>query len=717
MLAAGIALAITSAGLAQPATPPQQPPQRVEPVEVSGKYTGVKPNLREDIVKTESLSAAEIERSGASNLAEALDKHPGVNTQVECSICNVRNVVLNNLPGRFTTLMIDGVPIFSAVSSAYGLDMVGISGVERIDIARGAGTSLITPEALAGSVNVVTRRPKGAEATIQAQLGNFGYRRFDFYGAVTPSKDSALVGTFQHSDHKQVDANGDGISEYTGYKRTLGGLAYFVDRVGPFNLRGRVDIVDEKRNGGAIGRDYQVIKEGFGDGTVPFDFSRGPNGSPNRNGWVVPETANILPWTDESVGGGGRGALSEIIFTQRFQTTHTGEGNVGAGKLRFALGYAEHKQDSYYEGDTYIAKQKQYYLESAYKLPVGATELTVGANYRYEDLASRGILGGLGGEPVANKDSYKYTVPGFFLQAYRSFGAVEAVGSVRYDRHNVFGGFLSPRLNVLISHSDELSSRIAAGRGFRAPTSFFEQDHGILGTVRIDRQIKDTETSNNLSYALNYADERLAATVSYNYNRLKNAALLNPDAVDEVTGDPITLFTAAVKPVTVTVADATVTYKITPRLTGTAAIELSRYKFDSTEGALPFARPKQRAYFTLDYETDALELTAKAVWTGKQDLFRFHGEDLNDPTTWRYNFDGTPKLKVSPTFWTLDLRAAYNLSKNAKLYAGIDNVTDYTQAKKENFLFVDYGGGYDVVHLWGPSRGRFVYGGLKYTFR
>ncbi|MFJ5483677.1 TonB-dependent receptor plug domain-containing protein [Pectobacterium actinidiae] len=82
--------------------------------------------LRDEMVKTESIGSRAIERSGASNLNEAIDKNPGVAVQVECSICNARNVLLNNMPGRYTTLLIDGIPIFSSVSSAYGLDSTGV---------------------------------------------------------------------------------------------------------------------------------------------------------------------------------------------------------------------------------------------------------------------------------------------------------------------------------------------------------------------------------------------------------------------------------------------------------------------------------------------------------------------------------------------------------------------------------------------------------------
>jgi len=113
-------------------------------VKVTGPRTtpsAVIPTLQDEIVRTERFTHRDIEQTNASNVNEAIDKNPGISVQLECSICNVRNIVLNNLPGRYTTLLIDGIPLFSSVSGAYGFDMVGINGVQSIDVARGAATA------------------------------------------------------------------------------------------------------------------------------------------------------------------------------------------------------------------------------------------------------------------------------------------------------------------------------------------------------------------------------------------------------------------------------------------------------------------------------------------------------------------------------------------------------------------------------------------------
>lgn len=658
--------------------------------------------LRDELVKTESISERAIAKAGATNVNEALDKNPGIAVQVECSICNVRNILLNNLPGRYTTLMIDGVPIFSSVSSAYGLDSVSVYGVERIDVARGAGASLIAPEALSGSVNIVTKRPTEAENRARAQIGSYGSRQGDAYLA-RPFEGGAITATLNYNKHDSVDADHNGISEYTGYDRRLGGIGFFLDDAGGFKVRGRLDVVNEKRGGGALGTDYSAIKHSTTGN--PFDWRGGVHGSPDRDGWVNPADGSVMAYDD------GRGGMSEIIFTDRVQFISTGEKRFGDSLLRLAVGAAEHKQGSFYELATYVARQKQYYAEASWQTPIAGWLTTLGTNFRYEDLRSHGSMED--GTPVRGVDDYTYRTPALFLQAYRSLfdDALEINGSVRYDRHNVFGGITSPRLNALWHHTERLSSRFSVGKGFRAPTSFFEQEHGILNTIRIDRQISKPEESLNASYALNYADDRLAVTGSYNYNHIKNFATLDPGQAD-ADGKPITVFGSARQPVIVQGVDVTLSYLVTPALTVMAAAEGFNYRFPA--GTLIFARPNAKAYLGLDYDRGDLDLNAKLVWTGPMNLRKFHDDGSGQQD--RYNLDGTPKRDKSPGFFTLDVRGEYAINKHFTVYAGVDNVFDYKQSDKESPLFVNGDGGFDVTQLWGPSRGRYLYAGTKLSF-
>lgn len=301
-----------------------------------------RPFLRNEVAPVESCTVEEAVQLGATNLNEAIDKRPGVAVQVECSICNARFISLNNLPGRYTTLLIDGVPLFSAVSQAYGLDSVGLRGLERIDLMRGAGASGLFPDALAGVVNLVTRRPIKDEALLEAAIGDYGHRRIDAQAAAAGTA-GAVTANIHLNRHDAVDDDDNGVSEYTGHVRKLGGIGFFADDLGGFRLRGRIDAIDEKRNGGALGTNYDAIKADR-DGN-PFDFSSGAHASPYVDGWINPGDGSRVDYAD------GKTGLSEIIFTKRHSAYAVGEKRLGVAMLGLAVGYAHHDQDSFYEGN------------------------------------------------------------------------------------------------------------------------------------------------------------------------------------------------------------------------------------------------------------------------------------------------------------------------------------------------------------------------------
>ncbi len=80
-----------------------------------------------------------------------------------------------------------------------------------------------------------------------------------------------------------------------------------------------------------------------------------------------------------------------------------------------------------------------------------------------------------------------------------------------------------------------------------------------------------------------------------------------------------------------------------------------------------------------------------------------------------------PKLAESPWYLLLNIRVQQRLARGMYLYAGVDNLLDYHQADEEGPMYFpadDNGNATpaDVVHIWGPLRGRHIYGGLKVDF-
>jgi len=702
---AGAWFAASVTALAQE-SPSETPAQQVT---VTGKPAATQPGaLKADVVKTETINAREIEKSGATNLTELMSHRPGIDAQLECSICNVRNITLNNLPGRFTTMMLDGVPIFSSVSNAHGLDMIGVNDLERVDISRGAGTSLIAPESLGGTVNMVTKRPTGTGGEVDLSSGTFGHRRAAGYASKAFTGGAVVLGgTVQR--HDSVDQVGGGLSQYTGFERALLGIGAFIDDIGGFKLKARFDYIDEKRMGGPLGRDYDAVRASTSGN--PFDFSKGPHAAPERDRWVVPSDGTLAAPYDDGLFG-----LAQIIFTRRNQFVATADRQVGDTRVRLALGYARHHQDSWFGSDAdYFADQQQYYLEASAQTKLGSALLTAGINQRYEDLHSRSTSldpsSPTFGIERIDADAYVYRTPALFVQAYDTWfnERLEVNASVRYDRSNVFGGITTPRLNLLWHHADDLSSRLAIGRGFRLPTSFFELEHAILAAPAVDRSQAKPERSRNLSYALNYADDRLAVVASLNHTRIDDFALF----IDDTANSGNFLLQPARSPFTVDNADVVGTWQATAASALTVGYEVYRYRFESIDFANSlFARPAYRVTLGLDHDSGPWDLNVRATYTGPQDLAKFYAY----ADTARFNLDGTPKLARSPGFWVVDLRASFRWSPAVSAYFGVANVFDYRQSRKESFLWVDRDGNLDVTQLWGPNLGRSAVAGVKLAF-
>ena len=97
-------------------------------------------------------------------------------------MCGVKRVMLNGLRGEHTTILVDGVPTHSLVSSVYGLDATSAAGVERIEIARGAGASLIAPEAIGGTINLITKQARADELDLDIAGGDNNYRKIAAVG-------------------------------------------------------------------------------------------------------------------------------------------------------------------------------------------------------------------------------------------------------------------------------------------------------------------------------------------------------------------------------------------------------------------------------------------------------------------------------------------------------------------------------------------------------
>lgn len=655
--------------------------------------------LADVIARTELIGSATIEGRQALSLTDAIADSPGVRVSNECSMCGVKRLMLNGLRGEHTTILTDGLPLHTMVSGFYALDALVMTGVQRIEVARGAGASMTAPEAVGGTINVISVEPVGNELELDGAVETDG----GYLGSMLATRVSAdgrtrLSAVVQLNEHEQVDSDRNGVNEAP--RQTM--RSYILRLSNDIGERDNVVLR-------AAHTDYEIFGGPMGVrgiGEVLAGFDDEPSEQLFENDDVRQRFVG-KPWETTEWIDTQRTELS-AVWLREFNSRLNGT---------FSAGYARHEQDSFYEGFDYRAQDDLLYFDMRGNYSLGTGHLlTFGLDRRAERMRSESDAGEASPDYVA--DSFDYDVTGVYLQdTWTVTKALEVALALRVDRvvadfvapeklgREIVETVLAPRVDARYRHDPYWTSRLSLGRGYRAPLSFFESDHGILDAGRgfaID--INDLERSFSTSYALSFEGERLTATASVTHTRVDNLA-----ALDETeTGVP--LLTQLDTKAAVLASDLALGYRFGSWLRLGVTLESFDYDADfrSAFGIAPIER---RATVVADASWGPWTAYATAAWIGSRDLEKYGYEGFN------VLGDPTPKSTSAPAYWMVDLRVARDFGDRTTLYVGAKNLFDKTQAgDMDSPLFWGADGSFDVGYIYGPLRGRELYAGAQLRF-
>lgn len=676
----------------------------VEHIEVQGVRSRLMSSgaLKDGIAKTELLSDQYIKDTQAASLADAIQNAIGIRVSNECSMCGAKRVMINGMKGEHTNVLVDGIPMHTMISGFYGMDSVAASGLGAIEIARGAGASLTSPEAIGGTVNLVTKYASHNEISLDASTGSDGYRKVSAVASgVSDDKNTKVTLISQYDHRDQFDGDKNGVSENPALTNQSFTLNLSHDIGYSDNIRVRYNQTGSEVFGGPVlGDTTHSVADALAsviDGEADALFEGGD--VRNRfigNAW---ETAEWVKTEREE---------ASISWLHEF----SGELN-----LTTSLSYVDHVQDSFYEGIDYRADDVMHYVSARFNYDVNEHHLlSFGFDYRDEEMrsSSRAL------EQLDNyvSDSFDYVTAGLFLQdTWVPNDQFELAAALRIDRikadfvdeakpgTEIDKTLVSPRVDMRYLHNDQFTSRLSFGQGYRAPLSFFESDHGILDAgkgyiVAVDRP----ERSNSVTYSLNYDSEKFTLTASGAYTEVDHLATLDHDEDGTPVLDQLT------ETASVTALDIAANYQIFSEWSLSVIAEQYRYD-DTFKTSFAIAPAEQRVTLSSDWDYRGWDVVAAATWVASRDLkdYGYHGYNKNDGTAL--------KSTDASAYATVDLKITKALSEHLKLYAGATNLFDYNQAADmDSPLMFDQEGGYDVVYIYGPLRGRTAYAGVSYEF-
>ena len=637
MLWAVISALIVLDVLQDPKPPPQKPPTIEESVTVSVARTGGR--LEDTPMRVEVLNREEIEEKmlmTPGDIVMMLNEMGGMRVQTTSPGIGAATVRVQGLPGRYTRFFSDGLPLFGDVGG-IGLLQIPPMDLGQVEVIKGVASSLYGAGAMGGVVNLVSRRP--AEESTSELLVNQSVRgATDVTGFFATSARQGWSMTLLSGAHfqKANDVNDDAWADLAGYSRAVVRPRVFWEDGRGHSFFATGGITTESRNGGT-GEDTVLPPAG-----VPY---------------------------------------VESLDTVRLDGGVNWQRLLGARHLVSARAAFSHQRHDHQAGEVFEDdRHNTSFAEVSLRTPAGRHTMVVGAALEGTDYHPRDVP----------QFAFSYWIPGVFAQADLELAPwVSLSGSGRFDYHNEYGGFFSPRASALL-RSGRWSSRISVGAGFFGPSPLTEETEGNLSRLVIPEPLQP-ERGLSGSIDLTRTDGPFTYTVT-----VFGARIRNPLHVDRSAGLVMT-----------TLSEPT-------RSRGAELLGTFRHE--------PFAVTASYTYVRAEEEVGGsrqdVALTPRhsagivGMWE-KEDVGRVGVEFY---VTGEQRLEENPYRAVSEPYLILGLLAEKQLGR-FRLFINGENLTGVRQTSWDPLIRPSRApDGRWTVDAWAPLEGRNINGGLRMKF-
>lgn len=121
--------------------------------------------LGDAVTTVEVVSRTDLERSGAADLSAVLIEHTGI--ELQGGHPAGAGVMLQGIGSERVLILLDGQPLAGRLSGTFDISRIPVAMVERVEVVKGAQSTLYGSEAMGGVINIISRRP----ATTRGLLG------------------------------------------------------------------------------------------------------------------------------------------------------------------------------------------------------------------------------------------------------------------------------------------------------------------------------------------------------------------------------------------------------------------------------------------------------------------------------------------------------------------------------------------------------------------
>ena len=624
------------------------------------------------------------ESTASSNLSEAMNFQSGLRVENTCGNCGAPQLRINGLEGQYSQILLDSRAIFSSLAGVYGLDLMPVAMVERVEVIRGGGSALYGSSAIGGVVNIITKDPVRNTLSLSNTT--------NIMEDGTPDINTSVGGAFVSDDYKlgayvfgQVkyrdgyDRNDDGFSDITRLRSETVGFRAYYKTSAHSRITGEYHHIHDFRRGGdnldgAPHMSYicEQVDHNIDGGSLKFDYF--PNMRHRASIYTSAQGISRSSYFGADMNPNAYGTTKDLMFVAGGQYTHN------------------------------------------YKLGLPA-ELTAGVEYNYNSLNDYYIA-------TERRLNQETSTVGLFAQNEWKSDKVNVLIGFRLDKHNMIERpIFAPRANVRYSPIENLGLRLSYSSGYRAPQAYNEDLHidalnHSVSIIEIDPDLRP-EFSHSLSasadYYHNFGRLQTNLLVEGFYTMLDDVFTLEKtgESYDDegnhfiyktrrnAAGARIGGITAELKLGIPNVFDVQLGYTFQK----SQYVEPEQWSEDVEAQRTMFRSPDHYGYINAKYLiTKKFNASIFGTYTGPMlvqhsaytDIF---GKEWDDSET------------RTQSFWDFGCKLSYTFSLsnviNLEVNAGVKNIFDSYQRD------IDMGAGRDSAYIYGPALPRTYFFGVK----
>ncbi|TKG93455.1 TonB-dependent receptor [Puteibacter caeruleilacunae] len=674
-------------------------------------------NRREATTIVSTISPKLFERTQSVTLSEGLNFTPGLRLENDCQNCGFTQVRMNGMEGPYSQILVNSRPIFSGLAGVYGLELIPASMIERVEVVRGGGSAMYGSNAIAGTINLITKDPINNSFEVSTNNGFVGVgvdgagdAAFDHSlsfntNIVSDDFKTGLAMFGFHRDKEAFDANDDSFTELSELKNsTLGFRAYHKtsDRskltIDYFNIN------EDRRGGNDLNLPEhqadiaEAITHKINTAAIAWDMFMAEHNklSIYFSGQHVDRDTYYGAGKDLSAYG----KTKDFSFSTGIQYTHhfdkffgahahltTGIENNGGNLKDKKLGYYDIKEDVH-EPNKVVADQKSntfgFYAQNEWKW----NKATLSAGFRI--------------------DHYKITDDA----KHEMEDGEEAHGDTD-------GTVFSPRVTFLYNFMKELQGRVSYSRGYRAPQIFDEDLHIESSEARTvvhknDPNLKQ-ETSQSITASLDFSPKigemQTELLIEGFYTKLEDPFANEQGDMDENRQIEYTRINAEDG---AKVQGVNIEFNAVPsrELQIQLGLTLQKSEYESEQDEFDekrfFRVPDTYGFATINWAaTKKFNIAVSGNYTGSM-LVPYYGPNV--PNIEPDKIGEVGELRESDSFMEVGTKFSYDikLSKSLKmaLSAGVKNIFNSYQDDFDKTAKRDPG------YIYGPNQPRSIYVGV-----